>query len=373
MKNKLLNIRLSQIIIAVIISLFAVFGELTDDGLMLNDFLKYLPPIFGISIVILALFELFYCFPIVRLLYLLLTSSISIAFALNGDGIYEVDAVIWVFTIIYFVLTLISLSKLKKIPLKKKSKPTLPSGFYAAKDMVCFAIFGLVFYVTAFFCAGLGYIMESPIFLIFIVVILFVLGFIFSITNKLSRTLNKFSKTADYEGFMKEVDKIIENNNLHTEAIKHLRLLQVNYSFLADKEKAFEIFTSIEEPTGKNYKMFYKVIEILYYVNQDNFEKAKELFSDFEFKYPRRKKQILGLKNTLINYGTTEEIKDVEKKYPMKSTKVNNLIYASALMTYYKRRNNIQKAKYYACYIKNNTTQFHEIIKEAEEVIKTEE
>ena len=56
----------------------------------------------------------------------------------------------------------------------------------------------------------------------------------------------------------------------------------------------------------------------------------------------------------------------------MNSTKLINLINASTLLTYYKKRGDMTKANYYAYYILNNTTQFKEIIKEAEEAIKSE-
>ena len=58
----------------------------------------------------------------------------------------------------------------------------------------------------------------------------------------------------------------------------------------------------------------------------------------------------------------------INKKYPLV-----NLINANLLMVYYKKRGNLEKAKYYAEFIINNTTTLKQYINDANEVLNTDE
>lgn len=381
MNKKLLYIRLCQLILATVISFVATtLGEINEDGLVLNGFLQFIPSILGSLIVLFAISELIYTRPIGRWVYLgicIITTAI-----LTQEGFVLVNASIWFFAFIYIILMIISVLRVNKVPTKKKAFErkgfTLPFGFYTTKGFILFFVIVLIFCIplgigvykliscifTDSSLEGLGKYFLIPSLLLVIACVVY--GF----KNKLTQILIKFSKTADYEQFMLETNEILKNN-LHDESIKYLKLLQVNYSFIANKEQALNLFEVIGVPSNKSSLKLYKIIEILYYINKEEYQRADELIGEFQKYYKENDKQLLNMKDMLIIFSSNEEIEYIEKKYPLNSTKLINLINASALLTYYKKRGDITKANFYAYYILNNTTQFKEIIKEAEEVIKS--
>ncbi|MCH5180727.1 MAG: hypothetical protein J1F32_05910 [Erysipelotrichales bacterium] len=382
MNKKLLGIRLCQLILATVISFVAItFGEINEDGLILNGFLQFIPSILGSLIVLFAISELIYTRPIGRWVYLGI--GIITTVILTQEGFVLVNASIWLFAFIYIILMIISVLRVNKVPTKKKAFErkgfTLPFGFYTTKGFIVFFAIVLVFciplgigvykLISCIFAdsslEGLGkYFLVSSLLLVIACVV-------YGFKNKLTQILIKFSKTADYEQFMLETNEILKNN-LHEESIKYLKLLQVNYSFIVNKDQALNMFEVIDVPSNKSSLKLYKTIEILYYINKEEYQRADELIEEFQKYYKENDKQLLNMKDMLIIFSSNEEIEYIEKKYPMNSTKLINLINASTLLTYYKKRGDITKANFYAYYILNNTTQFKEIIKEAEEVIKSE-
>ncbi|MCH5171779.1 MAG: hypothetical protein J1F31_02975 [Erysipelotrichales bacterium] len=375
MKKKLLYIRLSQLFISLIIAFLALFGTINDDGLLLSGFLKYLPSILGIFIVLLAIVELFFTRHIVRLVYLLI--SIVAVIILMQDGLILLNASIWVLSIVYFVLILISVIRINKSVVKVKKKDTIPFGYCSFKEFVIFIS------ATLISCVPLGigtYLFIENIFSdignqnvgVYFFISTFLLIFtviIYGFTNKLTKALTAFSKSTDYNRFMLDTNAILQNK-INDEYAIYIKLLQVNYSFIVDKENAYKIFESIQTPTRMSNKRLYGLVEILYFINKSEYQKADDLLTKFGLTYGRKSKQFINLKNLIIAFSSDKEIMNIESKYPLKYTKLINLINASTLLEYYKNRNNLNKAKFYASYILNNTTQFTQIIEEAEQVMK---
>lgn len=372
MKKKLLYFRISQLILALILMLFPLFGVLNDEGLVLNDYLKYIPVILGIGIILLTAFETKLLESIIRLSYLAVVTFVSIIL-LHYGGINMFNTHLWIVSNGYFILSLISVFKIKNDANKRKVTTTV--GYFSVNNILVFIIFELLalfsfFYgvIFAVFAGG-----EYP----YLIIVFFAPTIFFAVMlsiflgqgNKCLNAINEFMKTADYERFMLDIDGMLENSSFKKATLK-LKLMQVEYTFLVDKDRAIQMFSNIDLPKSIFSQMLYKIIEIHCYIAKNDFQTASELINELQTRHRITRKQIRFLKDIITVLDSEKEIKNIEKKYSIIRKKVDSLINASVLLNYYKRRGNLKKAKYYARYILHNTSQFKEIIKLSEDIVQ---
>lgn len=188
--------------------------------------------------------------------------------------------------------------------------------------------------------------------------------------NVLINTLNEFYDTLDYEACEKKIIELYKQP-LHSESRKQLMLHQVNLLLVIDLKRACEIFDLIEKPTLKSNIGLYKTIELLIKINKNENDNLLETINQLEKEHTDffNKQSVKTLKRTYEIQFTQNEIIDIEKNINKSMKKFIKILDYNNLMIYYNVRNNIEKAKEYANKILEFNTNFHELNKQAKNIL----
>lgn len=207
-------------------------------------------------------------------------------------------------------------------------------------------------------------------FVIGLVLTFFSMMFISSKNNVLINIINEFYNTLDYETCEKKIIELYKQP-LHSETRKQLMMHQVTLLFYIDLKRACEIFDLIEMPTLKSNLGLYKTTQLLIKINNDETEGLYESILQLEKEYTDiiNKQNIKTLKYAYDIHFTTKNIENIELQINNAKNKFMKINSYNNLMQYYKARNNFIKAKEYANKILEFNTNFHELNKEAKNIL----
>ena len=346
-----------ELFLAVILSLFCFFGQMNEDnGLILSGFLQFIPSVIYLIILVLLILEWIIekKSPLRRGLYLV--STFVVAFFMYNEGkllsLYNVT--LWLFSIPFVVIVIVTIIRNSSIKdsSNNEGKKTLPIGYFSIEQVkirnlsliiFVFLILGTVI-LTSYLDSLVLSIVLSILIAIFSIGILF---YVLVIKNPLNEAINSINNQLSYHDLKNKIDDL-RKNNIHPENENHLNIIMANYSVVEDKNESFEYFKTCKEPTIKSYVNIYKIIQINYYINSNNFDEAKKLISKLG-RDKKNKKIIQALEREIIISSSNEIIENVESFYPLDNkilfTNVSNCF---CLMKYYYTRGNKEKALVYA-------------------------
>lgn len=387
--KKVLNvevIRFVEMLLGIILSIFAGFGTLDyEAGLILSSSISWMPLTILGMLFVLVLLEFFNDRPYIRAGYLAITIILGVIFLIT-EPLSFLNASCWVFGLIYLPFLIVKciktmvdkgkkdISKSEYGEIKANNK-TLPVSICSKKQFIIdnIYIYGMIIILAAIIILNiLVWHLElniiGPIVLAVTILLFAGLLFVDLKNNVLNRAVVKMNKEAIYADFEKDLGKIM-SENLHPDTIKYITIIKSNYLAAVNKQESIVLFDQVSEITSRSLRIQQEMIEPMKCFNEENYVKAKELIDIFEAKYPKNKG--LRLLKEMIRLQDINQVKeDVEVDFtintPFKCTKINN---AHFLMEYYSRRENIEKAKYYAEFILSLNTDLEEFNRSAREVL----
>ena len=218
---------------------------------------------------------------------------------------------------------------------------------------------------------GIASILDAkPIATPFIVLLMFI-HFMFSsiVTSPLRKIVLKFNKEINFANFEKEMLEMISHDYLHPDAKSCLECFYANYMALYDKEKSLQYFENIKEPKHKAYKRTYDLVSLYHSLNKRDEEEFYKQLEQFKIKYPKFK-NFSRVETSANIFLKDEKIDNVDAIYDMnKSSNIQKLINANALMVYYHRRNDLVKAKKYAEYVAKHGNDLKYTVLKANEIL----
>ena len=371
-----------QYIIGLILCLMIVFFVDNEGMIKLDRILKYLPIGLWIINVVSFVFEMVLLNKMlkkkafIRAIFMVL-SIVIIALLLpdfdNINIILSLLSVVYLIMMLAVTIKYASLGKTKVV----NDPQTLEVGYFSKKHRKqVYLVLGLSFLVAVAVIFLFDMLLETGIFvamlMAFPVIFIFILvGNV--LVNPLQKAIKKFHKDQDFLDFEKTVLSLKENN-LHPDTNSYLDAFYGNYLATYDVAKSIEWLNQVERPTYKTYIPFYDMFLIINAVNEENYEESYARLNAFIQNHPKQKLNYINLERSVQIYLTTDEVLNVETLYPInKKYPLVNLINANLLMVYYKKRGNLEKAKYYAEFIINNTTTLKQYINDANEVLNTDE
>lgn len=192
----------------------------------------------------------------------------------------------------------------------------------------------------------------------------------FMLIDPMLKLNRKFNNDLDFNYYESKIFEF-KGNNIHSESNKYLDLMLYNYMNLVDLNKANRIYERITEPQFRNYKYTYDLLGVMYAINNDNYKLAIENLEEFKQLYPRKSKQIKNLEMLIKVYLTDEVIDNVLDLYKVENVnKINKVLNASALLHYYQKRNDIEKARHYAKILLDNATTLPRLINIAKKIVE---
>ena len=257
----------------------------------------------------------------------------------------------------------------------KGEKGKLPYGTYSKKDNKKKLLFTLV---TAFIAVvaslKLGELFNNIyLALLFVLPIEFLLLlFVVGGMNGLNVAMNIFFQDCNFKNFEAKMQYYMKNN-LHSESRNDLLMQYANLLLSYDRKRAFLMWDNVKRPIIN--KAIYDFYEIQFIIASKDYDKAKDLLSEYKQKYTN--KQYLAATN-LLEYkikilSTNEIIEDIESKLIYnKKNLYNKVVTLSYLMLYYDSRGFLDKAVYYAKLIKDFNVHITEIDNKIEEILKKE-
>ena len=347
-----------------LVSLVIIFDYKIDVGLVIPSFINWHPLVIYIFLFVLVIIEFKYRKPIIKLIYLILEGLILL---MTMDNIARLNSFIWLLSIVYCFLVLISLTVTKPKnyrEVRNKKDGKLSVGMFSKRhqihnNLLVFGyILGVVLLVIIWNAIFHQYIFLAGIIFIILLGILFI--FLLYKINPLNKCLYVINYKLKYNEFNDYINKI-KDNNLHEDSLSYLLSLEANYCVLYNKEKSIEMFDKIKEPKFKPYNEIYNIIKVCYLINKEENEKALELIEELKIKMPKYSKKISNfeilakIKDKNIMISNIEDIIRIDNKFPF-----DNFANAYTLMCYYYERDNIENAKRYAKMVVSNGNEFTE-------------
>ena len=332
----------------------ALFSLLTFIS-SLFSFIEYIN-VFSIicwSIVLLSfLLELWFVYPIGRIVFLCLLTYFNIGFNMKINVAMFTNG--FIYLIISFVSFLIAnKNKEKIIKYPKLSFSRKHNGVITFGTLIGSAIAIVVAHFVTY--NDLPFILVV-LYIFFFSIIFFVLVYK---SNPLNKVLIKFYKSCDPNEFAEDVEILLEDPNLYIENKNYINILKFNYYIASNNDKAKELLEIIKKPKMKLYLYTYAVTKFCYYLYNDELVKAREIVEKYKKSKGRLKKIVTVMENDLKVFEGKETINNLDKLYPIHGK--NNLKKAVStymLMNYYLRRNNLDKAKEYAKMFLDINTKF---------------
>ena len=188
-------------------------------------------------------------------------------------------------------------------------------------------------------------------------------------TSEMTNMLEKFYKTCKYSKFQLKYDSLL-NSDISDDIKNYLRILNNNFLFLVDKEKAIEEYEIINLPTNDRYLQAYYFLQIVHLINIGDLKEAEDKLNRYTKHGSLRKEDSTSLGLYLSIYNN-KEIKDIEKVFTINNKVLyQNVFNAKLLMDYYYLRKN-DRAVFFAKYIKKQKTDFTDTNNRADLVIST--
>lgn len=378
-------LRILAMILSSIIIIFSVSHEIdTDLGLLIPKEQEWIPLILFGLIFLLYLLEFITIPGWKRIFFFIFAALVFILMGLESMG--NLNVAIFMFSCIYLIMLIVALAR-TSIHLKSLGKEPNPNfGFQKTtniKGKLSVAYVSKKHRTTAYLLLFLSLLIGSCFFSLFLKVnlypILSVLLFVLItvilylllmvLTNPLRKALKQMNQTAEFGKFEKQLQEFYKDP-LHPDTIAYLSAIQANYLFSVDIEKGLKLFEGITKPAFASYLLTYTQIEITYFINSEQWDKAREAIQAAKEKYPKQASFFDTYKRTIQILSTKESIANIEALYPLTTKqKFLNLTNAYLLLMYHHIRDDEQKAKSYAGYILENTTELLEYRKAVDRVL----
>lgn len=249
-------------------------------------------------------------------------------------------------------------------------KRKLPEYMFTKKQFTIY-ICSMLLYVGFVPFLVLSFITKQKLYSIlaicYIILALLFILFISVVTNPLFKIEKERNRTGDIKKFILDV-KSLKSDLVKEESINYLNIILVNAYFSFDLEKGLEMFKSLKKPTVKKFAYIYQLVEVCYYINKGEFDKANEGIISYKDINPYIKK----LNKDFVKIYSSKEciIENIEKMFPINTNKIYvNVNNAETLLTYYSLRENEIKAKEYASFILKSNTTMEECNKHARKVL----
>lgn len=242
-----------------------------------------------------------------------------------------------------------------------------PVGIYTLKQLIFNFVYTIFMVVTIISLPLiLLLVLKVELWINLLTILGLVIGFVLiyiianAFLNPVPRIMTDFNLDLDYERFNKRIEKLL-NNKIHDDSRNYLLSLKANVLSAINKNDYIKLFEKINEPTFKSYKKTYKYLEIYYLINTHEYDLIKNKFEQFKKDYPKDK-LIPILATTIGIFIGYEEINDVEKVFAINDYALfDKLVNANALMTYYDKQQDSEKALHYAKIILNQNSCLTEI------------
>ena len=336
--------------IACLLLLLLGFNKI-EEGLIFTGLFRYVYPFLYLVVVIYLLLEFKYRKPFIRLFYMIIT----LLLLLLSEGIDQANSFIFVFSIIYMFLLLISsLFKNKKnitVDVVKNEEGKLEVGFFSEKhkkQSLLFIVLSSIIFCGSFLLFYLvlevNVIISFLIGMILCIIVIIVMNLLFNPISKINKLIFKENRINDYLNKINE----FKNNNIHSETYNYLLIYESNYTVLVNKAKSIELFESAYYPMNKAYQKLYELIELCYLENKLDKDMFDKRLKEYKKKYPKEKNlKYIGLSFRINDIN--DVIENIESYYNINHKNMfTRLVGANALMNYYYIRGNLTKAKEYA-------------------------
>lgn len=366
-------LRAVELLLSVFLSVTVFIGDFNDDiGLTLPNGFTYMPIIVSVVIILLFALEFFNAKPWVRLVYLIIALIVCFMMA---DSIEMLNMTIWLCGFIYMVMVLVSFIRTRPSLAKETAKLAhagcLPVGILRKRDLVfTYVFFGVLAAITILDCVLSGMYSVNLWYTVpAIMAVFIVVGVFFAVKfNSLWKLLSHVNKEMNFGKFDAELQNIL-GGNLHPETQNYLTILRANYLFAYDKAEGIAQFEKTERPEAKQYKETYDLIEIIYFINKEDYEAANEALKNYKALYQKSKNNVM-LERALKLYATDDEIINIEGFLPVNGKlPFANLSNMYELMYYYDKRGRADKAAEYAKMILDMNTDFKQWNEEARKII----
>ncbi|MGM9970815.1 MAG: hypothetical protein ACI35W_00195 [Anaeroplasmataceae bacterium] len=328
-------LKIIGIILSLILVSLPLFFKLDSEvGLIIEKPICYIPIVIFSALFILCCVEFIRSRPFVRIIYLFIAMFSLIT--LIKDGIEQINASIWFFSIIYVILTIVSIFRGKE-----SDKFILPVGMVSLKQtlitygiLIAAVILSIAFYYWWWVILGKNFFGGILIIFAFLMIIYIpVLVFL----NPFRRIVNDFNNNPNYNTFSSEVNKLLENN-LNSDTRIYVNSILCNYMYYKNPDEAIALFNSLERPKNKAYASIYDNVSISNELFSQNYDKAMELIAYLE-QNPKTAPNAVAYRNYISIYNTTDYLDNIEGICPTNTTnKYLNIINEFNLMNYYNIR-----------------------------------
>lgn len=241
----------------------------------------------------------------------------------------------------------------------------LPNSIYSKKQYRLTVLLIIIAFVILFLTST--FFEDTTYYTLILFIELFTLFFLLIKINPFFKLVKAVEKDLSYQKYEELVNKILQEN-LNEEMRNYVNILHANYTALKDVNKSIEIFETTHPPFIKQYQNFYYVVKGYYFFNKQDFERAKEYIS--ELNNPKLK-NVVNMFKLKIEIEQDQNIRpDVEKhfKYDTKN-KLVNISNLAFLQEYFYKRDDIEKAKYYAQKIIDYHSDFDTYINLSKEIL----
>lgn len=361
--KKVVALRIIELVGTLFLVSLVIYNSISiENGLYLKESIQYLPLMIYFLLNLCVLVESLLVKITNKMLYSVF--SLAIATSMYQDSIAYANATFWFFSCIYCIFIIMSLIKKEKV-----ETTYLPPFIFSKKHYQEKLKLKTVFLFLANFVAICTMFLPLVLSLI-LIVLLFFSYFVFKSQTPLVKAGLQLNKDLNFQILFEKFDQWLQEP-LHPETINIIKTWQANYLFLLDMSKGLDLFKETYEPKEINFD--YKLIEICYYINQNQKESAYECFQNLKKTFKFNKGYIQKLDNLLKIHFTDEEIPNIEKLYPEAKFRLSSLLNHQILMRYYDSRKQLQNALIHANYILENGQACHELYKEAQNIKETME
>ena len=342
-------IRFIEYIVCLLLLLLG-FSKIEENFVFIGLF-KYLYPCLYGSLIIGLIFEFKYRKPFIRTFYMILT----ILFLLLSENINQTNSFIFVFSIIYMIMLLISFLFKNKmnatVDVVKNEKGKLEVGFFDERhkklSVLSIVLASVIFcgsFLLLYLILEINVIIAFLIGMILCIIVIIGMNLLFNPIIKLNKLIYQENRIND---FLIKINEF-KNNNVHSETYNYLLIFESNYTVLVNKEKSIELFESAFYPNNKGYQKLYELIELCYLENKLDKAMFDKRFKEYKEKYPKEKNlKYIGL-SFRIN-DKNDIIENIESYYNINHKNMfTRLVGSNALMNYYSIRGDLTKAKEYA-------------------------
>lgn len=367
--NKLYFIRLIQLILVVLLALIIFMGDMDEDaGLYLIDTVKFAPIILWGGILACGVLDLLFSRKILQLIVLGVFTLAAILMYIDG-GMTQLNASIWVLSIMYSPISLYRFAKTKNVKkIESYKERTLPLGFFSIKQLMI--MFGSIFSIIVLYLIWVFALNLNPfvgLLLVFVITVI-IIYILFVKLNKFNCAIKKINEEAIFNDFKNSLDLLLAEN-LHPETRGYVKTIYSNYLGSVNKEESIKMFDSITRPNNKIYATMYDTMELLYYIKKKEYETTKNVLTKYRIKYPKNNAFCNNVDLIIQIENTNNIINNVEQSFPINTSfKFQNISNAYTLAYYYKSRNDLNKAIYYADVILSNKSDLEEYNKFANEI-----